>query len=172
VACRSVPSFVGTYHEYFTLWHTTNLNISVRPGWDIPLNAVCVSFVITCLLSLVNLGSAVAFNAIVSLTVGAILSSYIISISCVTLRKIRGDPLPHARWSLGRAGLACNIIAVLFLLLVYVFAFFPLTTPVELVTMNWSSLIYGAVVIFSICYYFVFGRHAYEGPVVLVNKDF
>jgi choline transport protein len=38
--------------------------------------------------------------------------------------------------------------------------------------MNWSSLIYGAVVIFSICYYLVFGRHAYEGPVVLVNKDF
>ena len=146
--------------------------IRVRPGWDIPLNAVCVSFVITCLLSLVNLGSAVAFNAIVSLTVGAILSSYIISISCVALRKIRGDPLPHARWSLGRAGLACNIIAVLFLLLVYVFAFFPLATPVELPTMNWSSLIYGSVVIFSVCYYFVFGRHAYEGPVVLVNKDF
>jgi hypothetical protein len=148
------------------------MNTSVRPGWDIPLNAVCVSFVITCLLSLINLGSSVAFNAIVSLTVGAILSSYIISISCVALRKIRGDSLPHARWSLGRAGLACNIIAVLFLILVYVFAFFPLATPVELTTMNWSSLIYGAVVIFSVCYYFVFGRHAYEGPVVLVNKDY
>lgn len=155
-----------------TILSRPNLYISVRPGWDIPLNAVCLSFVITCLLSLVNLGSAVAFNAIVSLTVGAILSSYIISISCVALRKIRGVPLPHARWSLGRAGLACNVIAVLFLLLVYVFAFFPLATPVELTTMNWSSLIYGSVVIFSICYYFIFGRHAYEGPVVLVNKGF
>jgi choline transport protein len=145
---------------------------SVRPGWDIPLNSVCISFVITCLLSLINLGSSVAFNAIVSLTVGAILSSYIISISCVALRKIRGDPLPHARWSLGPAGLPCNIIAVLFLILVYVFAFFPLATPVTLATMNWSSLIYGAVVIFSVCHYFVFGKHAYEGPVVLVNKDY
>lgn len=143
----------------------------VRPGWDIPLNAVCVSFVITCLLSLINLGSSVAFNAIVSLTVGAILSSYIISISCVALRKIRNDPLPHARWSLGRAGLACNIIAVLFLILVYIFAFFPLAPNPTAETMNWSSLIYGAVVLFSVVYYFVFGRHAYEGPVVLVNKD-
>ena len=61
---------------------------------------------------------------------------------------------------------------MLFLLLVYVFAFFPLAAPVEAETMNWSCLIYGAVVIFSICYYFVFGRHAYEGPVVLVSKDY
>jgi choline transport protein len=38
--------------------------------------------------------------------------------------------------------------------------------------MNWSCLIYGVVVLFSICYYFVFGRHAYEGPVVLVSKDY
>jgi choline transport protein len=61
---------------------------------------------------------------------------------------------------------------VLFLLLVYVFAFFPLAAPVEAETMNWSCLIYGAVVIFSVCYYFAFGRHAYEGPVVLVSKDY
>jgi choline transport protein len=127
---------------------------------------------VTCLLSLINLGSSVAFNAIVSLTVGAIISSYIISISCVALRRIRRQPLPRARWSLGRAGLACNIIAVLFLLLVYVFAFFPLAPTVEPESMNWSSLIYGVVVLFSVCYYFVFGRHAYEGPVVLVSKDY
>lgn len=127
---------------------------------------------ITCLLSLINLGSSVAFNAIVSLTVGAFLSSYIVSISCVALRKIRGDPLPRARWSLGRAGLPCNVIAVGFLILVYVFTFFPLATPVEPSSMNWSSLIYGSVVLFSIGYYFVFGRHAYEGPVVQVNKDY
>lgn len=144
---------------------------SVRPGWDIPLNAVLISFVITCLLSLINLGSSVAFNAILSLTVGAILSSYIISISCVAIRKIRGDPLPHARWSLGRAGLACNIIAVAFLLLVYAFSFFPLAPNPEPKSMNWSSLLYGSVILFSICYYFIFGRHAYEGPVVLVNKE-
>lgn len=92
-----------------------------------------------------------AFNAIVSLATGAFLSSYIISISCVALRKMQKKTLPRARGSLGLAGLACNIIAVLFLLLVYVFSFFPLATPVEAETMNWSSLIYGVVVIFSVC---------------------
>ena len=153
------------------MYNSTDIQLQVRPGWDIPLNAVCVSFIIACLLSLINLGSAVAFNAIVSLTVGAILSSYIISISCVALRKIRKDqPLPHARWSLGRAGLPCNIIAVVFLLVIYVFAFFPLATPVTMSGMNWSVLIYGAVIVFSMVYFWVYGRHAYEGPVVLVDK--
>ena len=85
------------------------------------------------------------------LTFGAILSSYIISISCVALRKIRKDrPLPHARWSLGKAGLPCNIIAVAFLLVIYVFAFFPLVTPVTMSGMNWSVLIYGAVIVLSL----------------------
>jgi choline transport protein len=150
----------------------SNFLCQVRPGWDIPLNAVFVSFVVTCLLSLINLGSAVAFNAIVSLTVGAILSSYIISISCVALRKIRKDhPLPRARWSLGKAGLTVNIIAVLFLLLIFVFAFFPLGTPVTPETMNWSSLIYGTIVVFAVVYFFVHGRKVYEGPVVLVKQD-
>lgn len=146
----------------------------VRPGWDIPLNAVLVSFVITCLLSLINLGSSVAFNAIVSLTVGAILSSYLISISCVALRKIRKQPLPRARWSLGRIGLFCNISAVLFLAVIYVFTFFPLVNGpyLTLSYMNWSSLMYGAIVIFAVGYFFVFGRHVYDGPVVLVKPEY
>ena len=142
----------------------------VRPGWDIPLNAVTVSFVITCLLSLINLGSSVAFNAIVSLTVGAILSSYIISISCVAIKRFQGHPLPPSRWSLGKAGFTCNVIAVCFLLIVYVFAFFPLALPVTLETMNWSVLIYGAVVIFSIGYFVIYARHVYTGPVVHIKQ--
>ncbi|QIX02550.1 hypothetical protein AMS68_008067 [Peltaster fructicola] len=143
----------------------------VHPTWNLPLNAISVSFIITCLLSLINLGSSVALNAIVSLTVGAILSSYIISISCVALRKVRNDiPLPSARWSLGVYGLPINIAALAFMITMYVFAFFPLATPVAPETMNWSSLIYGTVVIFAVTYFNIYGRRVYDGPVVLVKQ--
>lgn len=106
--------------------------MQIRPGWDIPLNALLVSFVITCLLSLINLGSAVALNAILSLTVGAILSSYIISIGCVALRKIRKDrPLPQARWEMPRGlGLGVNIGAVAFLIVCYIVS--PRPEPLRL----------------------------------------
>ena len=31
---------------------------------------------------------------------------------------------------------------------------------------------YGGVVICAIVYYFIYGRHAYEGPVVLVKQEY
>ena len=145
------------------------MGLQVKPGWDIPMNAIYVSFVITTLLSLINLGSAVAFNAIVSLALAALLSSYMISISCVRIKRWRGHPLPPRRWSLGRAGATINTVAVLYLAVVFVFTFFPQVTPVDPTHMNWSVLLYGIVVIFALVYYFVYGRHVYEGPVVLVK---
>lgn len=38
--------------------------------------------------------------------------------------------------------------------------------------MNWSSVMYSGVVLFAIAYFFVYGRHVYEGPVVLVKPDY
>ena len=52
----------------------------VPPGWNIPLRAVFVSVVISSLLSLVNIGSSVALNAINSLGVVSLLFSYTVTI--------------------------------------------------------------------------------------------
>ncbi|KAK3324505.1 amino acid permease [Cercophora scortea] len=143
----------------------------VKPGWNIPLNAVLLTFIITALLSLINIGSTVAFNAIGSLAVSAILGTYIISFTILIFRRFRG-PLPARRWSLGNLGLFVNIGAVAFLLVVWVFIFFPIS-PVELTpsTMNWNSLIFGSTMIFAIVYYFIFGRKTYKSPVELVKRE-
>src|SRR5436189_4463936 len=112
-------------------------SLQVTPGWNIPLNSVLITFVITSLLSLINIGSTVAFNAIGSLAVSALLGTYIISFTCLILRRLRA-PLPPRRWSLGGAGIFINIGAVLFLLVVWVFVFFPIQVPVTPQTMNWN----------------------------------
>ncbi|KAK4894870.1 hypothetical protein LTR27_006992 [Elasticomyces elasticus] len=143
----------------------------VKPGWNIPLNAVLVTFCCTALLSLINIGSTAAFNAISSMGTNALLTTYIISIGCVVIRRIRGQPLPSRRWSLGRAGLAINMIALAFLMCIWIFLFFPQTTPPGLSTMNWNVLINGGVMIVAIGYYMVYGRREYTGPVALV-KDY
>lgn len=39
----------------------------IRPGWDIPLNSVIVSFIVAVGLSLINIGSTVAFNSVAAL---------------------------------------------------------------------------------------------------------
>ncbi|KAK0511157.1 hypothetical protein JMJ35_006709 [Cladonia borealis] len=143
----------------------------VTPGWNIPLNAVLVSLVVTVLLSLINIGSTVALDAIISLTIGSLVSSYIITVGCILMKRIRKEPLPARRWTLGRYGFAVNVCALLFLVPIFIFSFFPLATPVVASTMNWGVVIYSAMIIFATVYYFLYARHVYVPPVALVKRD-
>ncbi|PYI03375.1 amino acid permease [Aspergillus sclerotiicarbonarius CBS 121057] len=144
----------------------------VTPGWNIPLNSVLVSLVVTVLLSLINIGSNLALNAIISLTITSLMSAYILSIGCVLLKRLRGEVLPPRRWSLGRFGMAINIASLAFLLPLFVFSFFPLTKTVTKQSMNWSAVMYVAVVGFASVYYFFLGRYQFVAPVVLVKREF
>jgi amino acid transporter len=54
----------------------------------IPVNSIALSCVISCLLSLINIGSSTAFNAIISVNTAALMFTYTISISCVIYRKV------------------------------------------------------------------------------------
>jgi amino acid transporter len=132
---------------------------------------VLVSLAVTVLLSLINIGSTLALGAIVSLTITSLMSSYIISISCVLIKRVRGQSLPYRRWSLGRFGMAINIGALCFLFPMFVFSFFPLTTPVDPTTMNWSAVMYGGVIIFATAYYWLGGRNTFIPPVALVKRE-
>ncbi|PYH96799.1 amino acid permease [Aspergillus ellipticus CBS 707.79] len=143
----------------------------VTPGWNIPLNSVLVSLVVTILLSLINIGSNVALIAIVSLTITSLMSAYILSIGCVLLKRLRGEALPPRRWSLGRFGMAINITSLMFLLPIFVFSFFPLTKAVDQQTMNWSAVMYVGVIGFASGYYVLWGRHQFVAPVALVRRD-
>lgn len=136
----------------------------------IPLRAIMVSLSITCLVSLINIGSTSALNAIVSLGVVALLSSYYITIGCLIWRRTYGDPLPACRWSLGRYGLAINIASLVFITPILFFAFWPIATPVQPSSMNWAVLMYGAVIIWSLAYYAIWGKDSYVGPVTVVKR--
>jgi len=113
----------------------------------------------------------VALNAINSVTISALMSSYILTIGCVLYRRLGGQPLPARRWSLGRAGMAINIASLVFLLPLFVFAFFPLATPVTPSSMNWGVVMFGAVVIGATLFYIVEGRKSYTPPVALVQRE-
>jgi len=146
------------------------MNTQFRPGWDVPVNAILVSFIVSCLLALINIGSSVAFNSMASLGTCALLSSYIVSISCIVLKRWRKETLLPSKFSLGKYGLAINLISIAFLVFVYVMCFFPPAPKPNAQLMNWNILIYGAVVIFALVYYYWKGRYLYDGPVEYVRK--
>lgn len=66
--------------------------------------------------------------------------------------------------------MAINIISLIFLLTFFIWGFFPVATPVQLSSMNWGCVIYGAVILFSTVYYVVVGRKVYTSPVDRVNR--
>lgn len=142
----------------------------VRPGWDVPVNAMVFTFGITVVLSLFIIGSPVAFSILTSLSLTGLISSYLLAVSCILAKRIRGEPFPPSRFNLGKFGFVCNGIAVCFLLVAWIFMFFPTAPHPAPASMNWSVVIYGFVVILFTVYFVVRGRHQYAGPVEYVRK--
>lgn len=116
-ASRQVWSFARDNGLPFSDWLS-----HVYRGQNIPLRAVMVSLCVTALLSLINIGSDVALNAINSLAGVALLTSYLITLGCIIWRRLYGAPLPPRKWSLGRVGLPINIAAFCCLLPLWFFA--------------------------------------------------
>lgn len=151
----------------------------VHPRLLIPVNAIALSCVISCLLALINIGSDVAFNAIISLFLVALMFTYLVCIGCVLYRRvISGEhALPAARWRMGRrTGIAINTGALLYCAFAFFWCFWPNTplTPGVLAgstfaeNFNWSSVIFIGVFLLALLLYIVQGRKQYRPPVLSV----
>ncbi|KAJ4983075.1 amino acid transporter [Stagonosporopsis vannaccii] len=143
----------------------------VRPGWNIPINALLVCLGSSLVLACINFGSEVTLNAIVSISNAALIFSYIVSIGCIRLKRLRGEPLLPRRWSLGNWGGLVNDLALVFLTVAFIFSFFPMTPNPAAIDMNWAALMFGALAILATVNYFVSARKNYIAPVSLVKQD-
>ena len=148
----------------------SNWIAKVDPKRNIPTNACIMTGTTTALLSLIYIGSPVAFYAVISLSTVAILQCYCFSISCLLWRRIaHPETIPPAQFSLGKWGIPTNVVAVVFSFWSFFWCFWPQEYPVTAAGFNWASPIFGAVAILSFVYYFLGGRKKYEGPVALVE---
>lgn len=137
---------------------------------EIPVNSIVLTCIITCLLSLINIGSATAFNAIISLQACAIMMTYFVSMSCVLYRRVaHPELLPKARWGLGKGGVATNCIGICYVSFIFFWSFWPNTIPVDAESFNWSVVLFGGVFIISLIMYVFQGRKVYRGPVSIIR---
>ena len=67
-------------------------------------------------------------------------------------------------------GITINTIAIAYMIMIFLFAFWPTATPVGPASMNYACLVFGATVMLSIVWYGVYARKVYEGPVVEVER--
>lgn len=95
-----------------------------------------------------------------------------ISIGCVRLKRLRGEVLLPRRWSLGQWGGIINDITLAFLIVAFIFSFFPEYPSVGddnwAADFNWAIVIFAATAIISGIFY-AFGQ--YVGPVALVKEE-
>ncbi|KAF2213584.1 hypothetical protein CERZMDRAFT_67040 [Cercospora zeae-maydis SCOH1-5] len=143
----------------------------VRPGRDIPLNAVAVTLAFSILSSLILLGSPIAFRTLSSLCQTALLTSYLIVIACITHRRLTGGELPPTRFSLGKASLAVNIMSLGYLAVQIVFLFFPSAPHPTAPYANWAIVAFGGTVIAAILWYYYRGRSIYQSPVESICRS-
>ncbi|KAK8927154.1 hypothetical protein H634G_01885 [Metarhizium anisopliae BRIP 53293] len=191
--CATVGMLASTSRVFWSFardrglpfWRTLS---KVDSRTTVPLYAIAVTTIISCLLALIQLGSVTAFNSIVSISVSGLYSSYLIVAVLLLYRRCTsgfkmpdpselpalantsGSELVWGPWHLpGALGIANNAFACLYLIIIWFFSFWPPALPVSPDNMNYAPLMTGAMVLFSIVYYFVWANKEYEGPIIEID---
>lgn len=137
--------------------------------YDMPFNSVYLSSLIAVLLCLISLGSDTAFNIIISVSLLALMSTYMLSIGCVFARRLRGQDLPRARWSLGRWGLPVNAFAIGYSAFIVLLSCFPDSNPTDAADANMAPVIWAGVMLITVVAYVMHGRIHFTPPVMFVE---
>ena len=132
----------------------------------IPIRAISLITLLACLLGLVNIGSSTAFNALCSLPLIGHYFSYLLPIVLLVIRRIQGTKeIPFGPWTLGRYGLTINLAAIAYAVVMIVLMVFPPYRQVTAQNMNYSSVIFGGVMLLSVALWVMGGGKRYAGPV-------
>jgi choline transport protein len=148
-------------------------SLSVITDWNrAPTRAMLLNYVVICLLSLINIGSTVAFNALLSLATISFYSSYGLPILLFAIRRhSKGRPIRFGPWRMPNTlGMIANIVAIAFCAFLVLFLPFPLVLPVTKLNMNWASVVFIGVMGFAVVDWFVEGKNRFVGPIVEVGR--
>ncbi|KAF2804150.1 putative GABA permease [Mytilinidion resinicola] len=162
----------------------------IEPRTTLPLVSIALTMITAILLSLIGLGSAVAFNDVVSLAINGLYTSYLLGNSLLLYRRLTGGVRPYSAsdttlrntidsdhlvwgpWKIPEPlGTIVNAFGCIYLFVMLVFSFWPTQANPTPDLMNYSSLMVGAVLIFGVVYYLVWGNRSYTGPVVEVDAS-
>jgi choline transport protein len=188
----------------------------VEKRTKVPVVAVGAVTVFAALLTLIYVGSATAFNDVISLTITGFYGSYFLPAAFLLWHRIKGhvrskdavitEPRPEETnqaileskegeksvtgdltdanagtpiaevalavlaWGPfripGILGIINNTYACVYMIFVIFWSFWPPATPVTATTMNYSVVVTGGVIIFSVICYWVRGRREYKGPLI------
>ena len=153
------------------------------------MTAVGITTTISALLALIGIGSSLAFNDIISISVVGLYASYLVATTLLLWRRVTGAIRPASEffnestivnapdstltWGPFKMpriiGALVNCVAIAYMTIIFLFAFWLPALPVEPATMNYACLVFGATVLLGIAWYMVYARKVYKGPVVEIE---
>lgn len=160
---------------------------------NVPVWAITITSIISCLIGLINIGSSVVYNAIISVAVSGLYSSYLMAASLLLYRRVgkgyklpdpsalpaladttggEGATLAWGPWHIpGIWGIINNTYACLFMIIIWFFSFWPPQTPVAPDSMNYAALMTGGVALLSTIYYVTYAHKVYQGPLMEIHAN-
>jgi len=166
----------------------TETHPQIEPRTTIPLVAIGFTAAMSVLLSLILFGSSVAFNDVVSLSVGGLYTTTFICNSLLLYRRLtapiraysaaedglrnnfRVDKLTWGPWRIAEPwGTLVNAVGCAYMLVIIFFSFWPSGVGPTPDGMNYSVMILGVVLLLSVVYYAGWARRVYEGPLIEID---
>ena len=135
--------------------------------FHVPFRSIGLVCAVAVLLSLINIGSDTALNAILALSTSSLYISYLIPIILLVFRRFNqnGTSIKWGPWTMGPwVGLAVNIYSIIFGIFIIIFTPFPSMLPVTAENMNYSGPVFGGMAILLIIDWFFRGRDRFKGP--------
>ncbi|KAK4994895.1 hypothetical protein LTR66_005164 [Elasticomyces elasticus] len=138
----------------------------VEPKKQIPVYAVLLTVAVQVALNSIYFGTLAGFNTVVSIATEGFYVSYAMPLLVRVLARIQGKkPRLDGPYSLGRYGLALNVIGLLFLLFTSITFNFPTLSPVDSQNMNYTSAAIGVIMLIAAITWLTTGRRQFTGPV-------
>ncbi|KAH3661192.1 hypothetical protein OGAPHI_006599 [Ogataea philodendri] len=137
----------------------------------VPVRTVWLTTLVNCLLTLINLGSSIAMSAIFSACAIATDWSYVLVIFFFMINADRMGVKPGP-YNLKKFTKPIMFYACIWTVFVSIVFIFPNYMPVTAQNMNYTVLMLGAVLLFSLIWYMVDARRWYEGPVANVDEGY
>ncbi|KAI9044746.1 putative amino acid permease [Aspergillus affinis] len=194
--CATIGMLAATSRQFWSFARDQGI-----PGWrlwskvsptsSIPIYSVIFTMIVASLLGLINIGSDVALNDVVSMAVSGLYLSYLSVGSLLLYRRVTGAIYNHESdipssltsptttvnvpgsplvWGPFRVpgilGIAVNVFAIIYMIIVIFFSFWPTEAVVDYTTMNYSVVSTFGTVIIAVIYYFIRAKNVYRGPII------
>ncbi|KAJ8240459.1 hypothetical protein LV156_001014 [Aspergillus fumigatus] len=139
---------------------------SVHPSLNVPVYALLLNGLLVLLVGIIYVCSTTAFNAFIGTTVIVAQISFAVPAALLIYRRRSHEYLPPSRpfKVMHVVGYVCNVMTVVWAVVITIFFTFPTTFPVTGGNMNYASVVLVALLLLGVANWFVYARRHYHGP--------